>query len=1098
MKKICLAAALILTNTCGFIFGQTQTFNFTGATVNYVVPAGVTGICYTVCGGQGMGNVVNNMGGGLGGRVMGVLSVVPGQVLQINVGNGGIAQNAGGFNGGARGGTVIPNASANPVTCLTSQGGGGGGASDIRVAPYGLADRVAVGAGGGGTGGQRVQNCGPGCGGGGGGGWYGGGGGGAYGGSPGFGGTQIAGGNGGASCCGCPLLPQPGAAGVFGGGGIGGGMTGGNMQFGPNPGCAGGIGGGLVGGQGPNCTGGTGCGSTWAGASGAGGSSYGIAASTPTIAAGVQAGNGFVTINPNCCAAPSLTATATPSNICPGQTTTLTVIGAGVGGTYTWMPGNLSGSNVAVSPLATTIYTVAGATAASSCAGTQTVAVNINPLPVIVANNPTACANTNILLTANGGTAYVWSGPLAYVSAIQNPTIANATPPMSGNYTVIGTSALGCTNTAVASVTVLPLPNVTVIGNNTLCSQNFNGSINTLSLTAMGGSSYGWSLPLGYNAFPNTSAPTITLTPPIVSVPTIASLSVTGTGAFGCTNIAVYDVTVVPNPTVVVAPLTPTMCFGTSVSLTASGAFTYGWAQGSTLNTTTGSVVVASPTANTTYTVIGSALTCNSDNGLVTVQVTPNPNVFITSSTPTVCAGSSINLTGNGASIYQWSPAATLNNASLQMVTATPIVTTEYTVVGTLNSCTTAAIVQVTIIPLPTLQASVNKSTICFGEVANINANGAINYNWTPVVGLDNPNSNFVVASPTVSTIYTLVGSNGLCFGSATVEILVAPRPELFLTTSQNQLCEGNSATIFAAGSQSYIWSPMSSINLINPTTASVNPQTSTNYTVTAYNTAGTLQCNVTRQIQIDVLPKIVPTISSSVAICEGESVKLNAGGSNSFVWNPQASLNDAYTASPYAKPKVTTVYQVIVSNSGNCPVSATVLVKVNPTPTVDAGPDVTYNLDEPMYLNAKGSGTLRWILGEGILCKDCPNSQIMPTNSGCYQIQATNELGCKTIDEVCIDVSKDYNIYIPNIFTPNADGKNDVFLVFGTGFTKLEVTVFDRWGEKLFTSTDQLKGWDGKYKGVDLKEDVYPYQVIFTSLDGKKHTKTGHVTLLK
>src|SRR4051812_9363771 len=101
MKKIYLLTSIVF---LGFssVFGQT--FNYTGASVNYVVPAGVTVICFTVDGGQGMANVNGNNLGGLGGRTTGALAVVPGQVLQINVGNGGVVSQIGGFNGGANGG----------------------------------------------------------------------------------------------------------------------------------------------------------------------------------------------------------------------------------------------------------------------------------------------------------------------------------------------------------------------------------------------------------------------------------------------------------------------------------------------------------------------------------------------------------------------------------------------------------------------------------------------------------------------------------------------------------------------------------------------------------------------------------------------------------------------------------------------------------------------------------------------------------------------------------------------------------------------------------------------------------------------------------
>jgi gliding motility-associated-like protein len=121
-----------------------------------------------------------------------------------------------------------------------------------------------------------------------------------------------------------------------------------------------------------------------------------------------------------------------------------------------------------------------------------------------------------------------------------------------------------------------------------------------------------------------------------------------------------------------------------------------------------------------------------------------------------------------------------------------------------------------------------------------------------------------------------------------------------------------------------------------------------------------------------------------------------------------------------------------------------------------------------------------------------------MPKASSCYKIEAVNEFGCKATDDVCVEVTTNYNIYIPNIFTPNNDEMNDVFLVYGTGLSDFEMIIFDRWGERLFTSNDQLKGWDGTYKDKLCKNDVYPYLIKYKSLDGKKHTKTGHVTILK
>ena len=394
------------------------------------------------------------------------------------------------------------------------------------------------------------------------------------------------------------------------------------------------------------------------------------------------------------------------------------------------------------------------------------------------------------------------------------------------------------------------------------------------------------------------------------------------------------------------------------------------------------------------------------------------------------------------------------------------------------------------------MQGTASKNAICEGDKTLINANGANNYTWTP--GGDNPNANFIEVSPVVSTTYILTGNNGVCTASLAVPIDVIKKPNTGLTTNRQKICFGESTTIFASGADSFSWTPTTTLDFQSPNVAIANPSVSTNYTVVGINYAGTFACVHTKEILIDVVQPITASISQSVELCQGESIRLSAGGSNMYKWYPATGLSNPNIASPYANPKITTTYSVNVSNDGDCGVTATVIVKVNPIPTVYAGRDTTYNLDEPMYLNAKGTGTLTWIFGEGILCHDCPDSQIMPENSGCYEIQAVNEYGCMAKDEVCIEVTKEYAVYIPNIFTPNYDGINDVFLVYGTGITEIEMNIFDRWGEKLFVSDDQLKGWDGTYKGELSKNDVYSYLIKYTGLDGKKHVKTGHVTLMK
>lgn len=544
---------------------------------------------------------------------------------------------------------------------------------------------------------------------------------------------------------------------------------------------------------------------------------------------------------------------------------------------------------------------------------------------------------------------------------------------------------------------------------------------------------------------------------------------------------------------------TASMCFGTSAVLTASGATQFAWTPAVTYNNSAGSSITGSPNVTTVYSVVGSSANCNSATQTGTINVVSNPTVsIIPAGTATMCAGTSIALGGAGATSYQWYPSNLVDNPSAGNVIASPLTTTNYSLVGSASSCTTMALLQVTVIPMPTLQAFTQNSVICSGSKTSINANGANTYTWFPTAGLSSGTGNYVTANPETSTVYHLVGTNGICTATLDVPIIVVQAPNLNLSTSNQKICEGSKTNIFASGADTYTWSPESSLQHISSGVVLANPNTSTNYTVMAVNYAGTLGCSVTKEILIDVVKNITAHVSNSVTICEGTSTQLSASGRDTYIWTPATGINNTRIASPYANPVITTVYSVNISEGGFCGVTATVLVKVLPKPEVYAGPDQILNLDEPMYLNASGTGTMTWIFGEGILCHSCPNSQITPVNSGEYVIETVNNAGCKAQDEMHVEVTKEYNVYIPNAFSPNYDGINDEFLVYGTGITKIEVSIFDRWGEKLYTSTEQLKGWNGTYKGQECKQDVYTVVINFTTLDNKKHTKTGHVSLLK
>ncbi|MEO6882467.1 MAG: hypothetical protein ABI199_00430, partial [Bacteroidia bacterium] len=256
-----------------------------------------------------------------------------------------------------------------------------------------------------------------------------------------------------------------------------------------------------------------------------------------------------VIVNPS----PTVTASASASPICVGSSSILTAGGAT---SYSWSPGGSTANPLTVTPATTTTYTVTGTTA--GCTGTATVQVIVNPTLTITANAvpATICAGSSSILTATApaGTTYSWSPG----GSTTNPL--TVIPATTTTYTVTGNNA-GCTGTATVTVTVNPSPTVSV-NSATVCAGT------AATLTGTGATTYSWST--GATTNPITVSPAGTTT-----------YTVTGTTA-GCTGSAIATVTVNPNP--VVAVNSPTICAGTSATLTGTGATTYSWSTGQTIN----------------------------------------------------------------------------------------------------------------------------------------------------------------------------------------------------------------------------------------------------------------------------------------------------------------------------------------------------------------------------------------------------------------------------------------------------------------------------------------------------------------------------------
>jgi PKD repeat protein len=670
--------------------------------------------------------------------------------------------------------------------------------------------------------------------------------------------------------------------------------------------------------------------------------------STTTYTVTGTAANGCTnvsTITINVGSAPTVTASASNATICSGSTTTLTAAGAT---TYTWQPGNLTGTSITVSPTLTTTYTVTGVVGVG-CQNTATVLVTVNPSPTVTntASSTTICSGNSTTLTGAGASTYVWNpGNLSGTSVTVSPTLTTT-------YTVTGTAANGCTANSTRLITVNPSPTVTATAtNNAICTGT------TITLSATGASTYNWQPG-------NLNGASVTLTPT-----TTTTYTVTGTAANGCTSSSTQLITVTPSPTVTATASTTSICDGGSTTLTATGATTYTWNPGNL----TGSSVTVSPTLTTTYTVSGSNGGC-STTATQLITVNPNPTVTATASSTTICDGSSTTLSATGASTYTWNP----GNLSGTSVSVNPTITTTYTVTGTSASgCTNSSTQLITVNPSPTVTATASSNSVCSGNSVTLTGSGANTFTWNP----GNLTGTTITVSPTSTTTYTVVGidANG-CSNTSQLTISVGTTPTVTATSSNSTVCSGSSVTLNASGASTYNWMPGN----LSGATVTDTPTGTTTYTVIGTDVSG---CTNSSQVTVTVNPSpTVTVLAGNNTLCAGNNVTMNASGASSYVWMPGNLTGSSITTAPAS----TTTYTITGTDINGCTNSGTVTITVYQLPTVTVTGNNTICEGDTLTLTGGGASSYDWL----------PNGQTtvsiteVPNTSTTYTVTGTDAFGC-------------------------------------------------------------------------------------------------------
>ena len=390
-----------------------------------------------------------------------------------------------------------------------------------------------------------------------------------------------------------------------------------------------------------------------------------------------------------------------------------------------------------------------------------------------------------------------------------------------------------------------------------------------------------------------------------------------------------------------------------------------------------------------------------------------------------------------------------------------------------------------------------NDEFICLGDSITLTANasgGTPNYVY---LWDGNTAGNNIRVSPADSTNYEVIVTDVKgCTDTANVNVIVAQNI-IALTGPGGTICYGESFPLSASGGSTYSWTPVASLDDASSATPIASPTATTTYTVTV--SSGNCLPD-TATVTVSVNYTINTSISNDTMICEtGNPFILSASGGSTYLWSTSAS-----TSGITVSPTTTTTYTVIVS-SGSCgtdTLDVTVTVQAPPTATVS--PDQTMDLGDKIYLVASGGTAYSWEPNNGLTCSDCPSPVASPTATTSYTVMVTDANGCTDSAFVTLTVEskcgEDGGLFIPNAFSPNGDGENDVFMIRSLpGCVKIiSFTIFDRWGDKVFETTEDDFSWDGVVNIKSYNSAVFSYFLEAKMINGEEIIRTGNVTLVR
>lgn len=397
---------------------------------------------------------------------------------------------------------------------------------------------------------------------------------------------------------------------------------------------------------------------------------------------------------------------------------------------------------------------------------------------------------------------------------------------------------------------------------------------------------------------------------------------------------------------------------------------------------------------------------------------------------------------------------------------------------------------------------SSNDTSICAGQKVPLQTTSiaGATYAWTPAGSVSNatiynPQSNAL--NNTTQFIVTVTDANK-CVGKDTVLVNVNPLPTI-TRTRDTLLCHDKTLQLNASGGTSYQWSPAASLSNATVANPIASPAASTLYSLVVTNAAG---CSKSDSVRVTIKPKPVFAISSAVSTCTGTAVNLLASGGNQYSWLPATGLSNATSANPVANPGTSTVYTVkIVETTCFDSTTLSTTVSLLPLPAISATVSNEVTCTTPAA-NLSASGGVSYVWKPGLGLSDSIGATVLaspPANTS-YIVKGTGSNGCSGYDTVEVKVSHtgDLDVKLPNAFSPNGDGKNECFGItrYGSLLQQVDLSVYNRWGQRVFHTTDPANCWNGKFNGKLQPTGGYAYVLKANTFCGQVFRK-GIVMLL-